>query len=181
MNPQIQAQSKTAGRPPLGKPTKPSGAPGGEIPAPIPPARIEINPATLSRSLARDLERIPPAEWFRIESIPWRVGFTRDMAEGIRFVDAVANVVNQKGGLFDRRNLDVRRELEQNSEEIVEAFRAFIRTTVMVARKLGLTNILERHWRLLGAYGSPPKKTGGNGDSAPPEAPRQDTSPVEAA
>ena len=148
--------------------------------APPPAPKIEVNPALLSQSLARDLQRIPPAEWFRIESIPWRVEFTRDMAEGIRFVDAVANVVNQKGGLFDTRNLGMRRQLEQSSEEILEAFRAFIRTTVKVARKMGLTNILQRHWRLLAAYGSPPKKAD-DAKAGPEPAAEKKAGPSEAA
>jgi hypothetical protein len=168
-------------RPPAANPPKAQNGPANGTPSAASPARIEIDPAVLSLSLSRDLKRIPEAEWFRIESIVWRVGFTRDMAEGVRFVDTVANVVNQKAGLFATPNLDRRRKLEEYSQQIVEAFRALIHTTVQVARKINLTNILERYWRLLSIYGPPPKKAGGNGDSAPPEAPKQDIGPVEAA
>jgi putative addiction module component (TIGR02574 family) len=87
------------------------------------PSKIEVDLEALSYSLARDLARIPREDWSRIESVPCRVGFTRDMAEGIRFVDAVANVVNQHGGLFATRNMDKRRDLEKCSEQIVDAFR----------------------------------------------------------
>ena len=153
-----KAKPKGETRSSEGKSPPSNGAPGGGTPVASPPAKIEVNPMLLSPSLARDLERIPQAEWFKIESVPWRVGFTRDMAEGVRFVDAVANVVNQHGGLFASQNIDRRRDLEQSSQEIVDAFRVFIRTTVKVAKKLNLTNILERYWRLLSAYGTAPKK-----------------------
>jgi hypothetical protein len=133
-------------------------------------SKIEVDMELLSRSLARDLERIPREEWFRIESVPCRVGFTRDMAEGLRFIDAVANVVNQKGGLFASQNLDRRRDLEKCSEEIVDAFRTMILKTVETARRLNLTTILERHWRLLAAYGPAPKKAD-RPKPARPEAP----------
>jgi len=170
-----KAKPKADARSPERKPPPPSGTPGGGAAPVPPPPKIEVNPMLLSQSLARDLQRIPEAEWFKIESVPWRVGFTRDMAEGIRFVDAVANVVNQAGGLFASQNLDRRRDLEQSSQEIVDAFRVFVRTTVKVAKKLNLTNILERYWRLLSAYGTPPKKAdaakvGTKADGPPAEA-----------
>lgn len=157
-------------RPTEAKPPAPQGPAEDGSANPAPPPRIEVDPTLLSASLARDLERLPQAEWYKIESVPWRVGFTRDMAEGVRFVDAVANVVNQHGGLFASRNLERRRELEQSSQEIVDAFRAFIQTAVKVAKKLNLTNILERYWRLLAAYGTPPRKAEAK-DGAKDESP----------
>jgi hypothetical protein len=145
------------------------------------PAKIELELALLSYSFARDLTRIPREEWSKIESVPCRVGFTRDMAEGIRFVDAVANVVNQHGGLFATQNMDKRRDLEKCSEEIVDAFRTIILTTVDVARKLRLTNILERYWRLLSVYGPAPKKAD-RGKAAPkPVAAKQESAAAEVA
>jgi len=171
-----QVNTKTKGGPmaraPETKAPPASGGPGGAAAVPAPPPKIiEVNPMFLSVSLARDLERIPQVEWFKIESVPWRVPFTRDMAEGVRFVDAVAYVVNQHGGLFASQDLHRRRDLEQSSQEVVDAFQAFIRTTVKVARKLGLTTILQRHWRLLSVYGSPPKKTdAAKADGGPAEA-----------
>ncbi len=168
-------------RHPVAKTPKAQNDPTHGTPSATAPAKIEIDPVVLSLSLSRDLRRLPEAEWFRIESIAWRVEFTRDMVEGIRFVDTVANVVNQQAGLFATPNLDRRRKLEEYSQQIVEAFRDLIHTTVQVARKMNLTNILERYWRLLSIYGPPPKKAGGNGDSAKPEAPKRDIGPVEAA
>jgi hypothetical protein len=177
-----KGKPKAETRSPGGKPPQANGAPNGGTPVPSPPAKIEINPMLLSQSLARDLERIPEAEWFKIESVPWRVGFTRDMAEGVRFVDAVANVVNQHGGLFASPNLDRRRDLEESSQEIVDAFRVFIRTTVKVAKKLNLTNILERYWRVLSAYGAPPKKADAVKAGPKPDAAKKDGGgPAEAA
>ena len=140
------------------KPKPATALAGAAVPVAPSPAKIEIELAFLSISLARDLVRFPREEWSKIESIPCRVGFTRDMAEGIRFVDAVANVVNQHGGLFATQNMDRRRDLEKCSQEMVDAFRAMVLTTVDVARKLRLTNILERYWRLLSVYGPAPKK-----------------------
>lgn len=166
---------------PAVKPPQESSAPTVGTPPPQPPAKIEVIPALLSYSLARDLERTPREEWFRIESIPWRVPFTRDMVDGIRFVDTVANVINQQGGLFVTQGLDRRRDLEQYSQQIVDAFRALVGITVQVARKTHLTNILQKHWRLLSIYGSPPKKAEVAKTQPKPDAPKQDTGPAEAA
>lgn len=182
MNPErTKVNPRMAPRMPEANAPKAKDAPPKAAPARAAPAKIEVDPALLSYTLARDLGRIPPEEWSKIESVPCRVGFTRDMAEGVRFVDAVANVVNQHGGLFATQDLSKRRDLEQSSRQIVDAFRAFIRTTVQVARKLRLTNILERHWRLLSAYGSPPKKADETKTDPKPDAAKRDSDPAEAA
>jgi len=170
-----------APRPPAPRPPSPPAAPGGAPPVQTPPPKIEINPILLSPSLARDLERIPQAEWHRIESVPWRVIFTRDMAEGIRFVDAVAFVVNQQGGLFIAQNLERRRELEEHSQQILDAFRALIGVSVQVARKLALTSLFEKHWRFLSTYGPRPKKAEGAKDRQKNDAAKQGGNPTEAA
>jgi len=176
-----KAKSGMETRMPETNPPKGNSAPRGGTPAPETPARIEIDPALLSYSLARDLARVPREEWAKIESIACRVGFTRDMAEGARFVDAVANVINQHGGLFASQDLDKRRDLEQYSQMIVDAFRAYILTTVQVARKLRLTNILERYWRLLSAYGPPPKAADSQRAAPKPDAAKPESDPAEAA
>lgn len=176
-----KAKSNAVPDTPEAKAPKDANSQGGGTPPPEPPAKIEIIPALLSYSLAHDLARVPREEWFRIESIPWRVPFTRDMVDGIRFVDTIANVINQQGGLFVTQGLERRRDLEQYSQQIVDAFRALIGTTVQVARKAHLTNILQKYWRLLSIYGSPPKKAEGAKTQPKPDAPKQDNGPAEAA
>lgn len=138
-------------------PRKPDPATPPAVPAPL--AKLEVDPAILAPSLARDLVRLPKELWGEIEAVRCQVDFTRDMAEGIRFVDTVANVVNQRGGLFTATDPKRRRELEEQSDRIVGAFRQFIVTTVEVARKIRLTYILQRNWRLLSIYGPLPGGT----------------------
>lgn len=158
MNPEKQVPTGADARTPDERPPVAKEAPATKPAAPAPPTKIEIDPALLSYSLARDLKRLPREEWIRIESIACRVdGFAWDMAEGVRFVDAVANVIDQKGGLFATTDPNKRRELEECSRLILDAFRAFILAAVQVARRRRLTNILERYWRLLSAYGPAPK------------------------
>lgn len=165
-------------RMPEANPPAPKNAPPNAAPPAGSAAKIEVDPVLLSLSLARDLSRTPREEWHKIESVFCRVGFTRDMADGVRFVDAVANVVNQKGGLFSSPNLDRRRYLEQCSEAIVAAFRAFLKTTAQVARTLQLTNILERYWRLLSTYNNPPKKADGVKAAQKPGAAKEARDPA---
>jgi hypothetical protein len=176
-----QAKTRMETRMPEANPAKAQSAPSTGTPPPETPGKIEIDPALLSYSLARDLARVPREEWAKIESIACRVGFTRDVAEGVRFVDAVANVINQQGGLFDTQDPDKRHNLEQCSREIVDAYRGFILTTVQVARKLRLTNILERYWRLLSIYGTPPKKADSPRAAPKPEPANPASGPAEAA
>lgn len=170
MNQEKQTGSGTETRGSDAKPPAAKQTPGNGAPAAVAPAKIEMDPALLSYSLARDLARVPREEWARIESVACRIGFTRDMAEGVRFVDAVANVINQQGGLFSTPDLNKRHELEECSQQIVDAFRAFILAAVQVARKRGLTNILERYWRLLSAYGPAPKTAAANNGSSKSDA-----------
>lgn len=158
---QEKAQPKQKGAAP--RPPAPKG-PLSQAPSGVPalgegmPAKVEVDLALLSYSLARDLARVPREEWGRIESVHCRVPFTRDMADGIRFVDDVANIINQIGGLFATQHRKKQHDLQKCSEQIVTAFRALIETTVGIARKLQLTQVFARHWRHLSNYGPMPAK-----------------------
>ena len=151
-------------------PPKPGRAPGNGAPPGPTGGKIEVIPSKLSPSLARDLARIPVEEWNRIESVLCHLNFSRDMAEGVRFVDAVATWLDQKDGVFATRNPERRRELEECSEKILEAFRALIRTTAEVARRLMITDPLARHWWLCSMYGRVKKKPNAPGEAPQPNA-----------
>jgi hypothetical protein len=151
-------------------------------PAAVPPASTASAPQTLPRSVQQLLGWLDPREYNKVETVLCGMPLTREVVLAARFLDQVWNHARNAEYRIGTNRISGT-EMDGYYGRFQFAVGELVSIGVELARRSGLTEILQRHKKVLIHHGFQPNgqkvHEGGKSAALPPPAPvKKDAAPA---